>query len=136
MASYSQDNLHTMSTLETSNSPQQEEENLFPEIPYALPHEELNQFRRITRACAQKIGALPLALLLPQIKQVRRLVVDTPDQVFFHIVEDLIDLSLTEIEHPLNLILETPINNCSEPDDFFDEEGFNSKRSFLESDDI
>jgi hypothetical protein len=36
----------------------------------------------------------------------------TPDQVFVHIVEDLIDLSLTEIEHSLNLIPETPADKC------------------------
>ena len=52
MASHSQDIPHTLSTPETSNSPQQEEEHIFPKIPYALPHEELNQFRRITRAYA------------------------------------------------------------------------------------
>jgi hypothetical protein len=63
-------------------------------------------------------------------------VVDTPDQVFVHTVEDLIDFSLTEIEHPLNLIPETPVGNCSEPDDFSDEEGFNSERSVSESDDM
>jgi hypothetical protein len=45
MASHSQDNPHTLSTLEMSNSPQQEEEHLFLEIPYALPHGELNQFK-------------------------------------------------------------------------------------------
>jgi hypothetical protein len=79
MASHSQENPHTLSTPETSNSPQQEEENLFLEIPYALPHEELNQFIRITRYYALKIGALPLALLLPRTKQVSRPVVDTPN---------------------------------------------------------
>jgi hypothetical protein len=65
MASHSQDNPHTLSTPEMSNSPQHKEENMFPDIPYALPHEELNQFRRITRAYARHIGAFPLALLLP-----------------------------------------------------------------------
>ena len=53
MASHSQDSPHTLSTPETSKSPQQEEEHLFPEIPYTLTHEELNQFRRITRAYAR-----------------------------------------------------------------------------------
>jgi hypothetical protein len=57
-------------------------------------------------------------------------VVDTLDQVFFHTVEDLIDFSLTEIKHPLNLIPKTPAGNYSEPDDFeSDEEGFNSNCS-------
>ena len=88
-------------------------EHLFPEIPYTLPHEELNEFRRINRAYAQQIGVLHLSPLLPRRKKVRRLVVDTPDQVFVHMVEELSDLSLTEIEHPLNLILKTPAGNHS-----------------------
>jgi hypothetical protein len=51
MASHSQEKPHKKSTPDTSNSPQhEEEEHLYPEIPYALPHEELNKFRRITRA--------------------------------------------------------------------------------------
>jgi hypothetical protein len=82
MASHSQDNPHTLSTPEMSNSPQPEEEQLFPEIPYALPHEELNQFRRITRAYARQIGVLPLAPILPRRKQISRPVVNTPDEVF------------------------------------------------------
>ena len=86
MASHSQDNPHTLSTHETTKSPQQEEEHLFPEIPYTLPHEELNQFRRIIRAYTRQIGSLPLAPLLPRRKQVRRPVVDTPDQVFVQII--------------------------------------------------
>jgi hypothetical protein len=137
MTSHSQDNPHTLSTPKTSNSPQQEEEHLFLEIPYALPHEELNQFIRIKRAYAQQIGALPLALLRPHRKQVSRPMVDTPDQVFFHTVEDLIFFSLTEIEHPLNQIHETPASNFSEPDDFeSDEEGFNSELLASESEDM
>jgi len=128
MSIHSQDNPHTLSNLETSNSPQQEEEHIFPEIPYALPHEELNQFRRITRDYARQIGALPLALLLPRIKKVRIILVDTPDQVFLHTVEDLINFSLVEIEHPLNLIPETLADNFSEPNNFeSNEEGFNSE---------
>jgi hypothetical protein len=96
----------------------------------------LNQFRRITRAYTRQIRALPLALLLPRIKQVSRPLVDTPDQVFVHTVEDLIDFSLTEIEHPLNLIPETLVNNFSDPDDFSYEEGFNSECSVWESDNL
>jgi hypothetical protein len=99
MASHSQDNPHTLSTHEMSNSPQQEEENSFLEIPYALPHEELNQFIRITRDYARHIGALPLALLLPRRTKVRRPVVETPGQFFVHTVEDVIDFNLTEIKH-------------------------------------
>jgi hypothetical protein len=118
MASQSQDNPHTESTPEMSNSPQNEEENLFPKIPYALPHEELNQFIRIIRAYTRQIGSFPLALLLPHRKQVGRPVVDTLDQGFVHIVEDLIYFSLTKIEQPLNLLLETPIGNYFEPNDF------------------
>jgi hypothetical protein len=125
MDSHYQENPRTVSTPEMSNSPQQEEEHLFPEIPYALPHEDLNQFRRITRYYSCQIRALPLASLLPHRKQVSRLVVNIPDQVFVHIVEDPIDFSLTEIKHPLNLIPKTLVDNCFEPEDFSDEKGFN-----------
>jgi hypothetical protein len=62
--------------------------------------------------------------------------VNTPKQVFVHTVEDLIDFSLTKIEHPLNLIPETPTDNFFEPDDFFDEEGINSERLVLGLDDM
>jgi hypothetical protein len=54
MASHSQDKPHTKTTPNMSKSPQQkEEEHPYPETPYALPHEELNKLRRITRAYAQ-----------------------------------------------------------------------------------
>jgi hypothetical protein len=132
MASHSQDNPHTLSTPEMSNSPQPEEERLFPDIPYALPHEELNQFRRITRAYARQIGVLSLALILPRRQKISRPVVDTPDQVFVHTVEDLIDFAITEIEHPLNLIPEMPVDDVSEPDDFLEEEEFNSGSEDME----
>jgi hypothetical protein len=62
--------------------------------------------------------------------------VNTPDQVFIHAVEDLIDFALTEIKHPHNLIPETPTGNVSEPDDFSEEEGFKSERSFSASRDM
>jgi hypothetical protein len=49
----------------------------------------------------------------------------------------MIDFSLTEIKHPLNLIPKTPASNYSESDDFeSDEEGPNSDHSTLESDDM
>jgi hypothetical protein len=69
-----------------------------------------------------------LASLLPRRKKIRRPVVESSYQVFVHIVEDLIDFTLTESEHPLNLIPETSTSNYFEPDDFFEEEGFNSER--------
>jgi hypothetical protein len=79
------------STPETSNSSKFEEEPFHPEIPYALPHEEVNQFRRITRAYTRQIDALSLTPILHQRKQQRRSVVSTPDEVFVHSIEDLID---------------------------------------------
>jgi hypothetical protein len=137
MASHSQDNPHTLSTPKMSNSPQHKEYHFLLEIPYDLPHKELNQFRRITRDYAQQIRALPLSPLLPHRKQVRRPMVDTPDQVFVHTLEDLIHLSLTKIEHPLNIIPENPAGNGSEPDDFeFDEEGFKLECSSSDLDDM
>jgi hypothetical protein len=63
-------------------------------------------------------------------------VVDTLDQVFVHIVEDLIDLSLAKIEHPLNLIPKTSYGNYFELDNFSDEEGFNSEHLVSELDDM
>jgi hypothetical protein len=57
-------------------------------------------------------------------------VVDTPDQVFVHTVEDLIDFSLTKIKHPLNLIPETPADNCSELDDFSTRKGLTLNAQF------
>jgi hypothetical protein len=132
MASHSQDSPHTMSTPETSNSPQPKEESFHPEIPYALPHKELNQFRRITRAYARQIGVLSLALILPRRKKISRSVVNTPDEVFMHTVEDLIDFTITEIQDPLDLIPEMPANDVSEPDDFSEEEEFNSESEDME----
>jgi hypothetical protein len=64
-------------------------------------------------------------------------VVDTPDQVFVHTVEDLVDFSLTDIEHPLNMIPKTPDGKYFEPDDFeSDEEWFNLDCSASDSDNM
>jgi hypothetical protein len=64
-------------------------------------------------------------------------VADTLDQVFVHTVEDLIDFTLTKIEHPLNLIPKTTPSNFSKLDDFqSNEEGFNLECSTSELDDM
>jgi hypothetical protein len=86
MDSHSQDIPHTMSTPKMSDSPQHEEERLFPDITYALRHEELNQFRRIIREYARQISVFPLAPLLPRRKQISIPVVESPNQVFVHMV--------------------------------------------------
>jgi hypothetical protein len=52
MASHSHENPHTLSTPKMSDSPQHKGQQLFHDIPYGIPHEELNQFIRITRAYA------------------------------------------------------------------------------------
>jgi hypothetical protein len=98
MVSHSTDKPHTLSTPKAGNSPQPEEEHFHPEIPYALPHEEVNQFRRIKRAYTRQISVLSSAPIPPQRKQQRRPVVITPDEVFIHSVEDLIDFAITEIQ--------------------------------------
>jgi hypothetical protein len=59
-------------------------------------------------------------------------VVNTPDEVFVHTVEDLIDFAITEIENPLNLVPEMPSNDVSEPDDLSKEEEFNSDSKDME----
>jgi hypothetical protein len=115
-----------------SNSPQPKEERLFHDIPYALPQEELNQFRRITRAYARQIGVFSLALILPRRQKIIRPVVDTPNHVCVNTVEDLIDFSITEIKHPLNLIPKIPSGDVSEPDDFSEEEDFKSGSKDME----
>jgi hypothetical protein len=65
MASHPTEILPLPSNPEVDNLPHSKEGYLHPEIPYALPHEEVNQFRRITRAYAQKIGAFPFTPILP-----------------------------------------------------------------------
>jgi hypothetical protein len=65
MASHPIDNSPLPITPKEDNSPHSEEEYPHLEIPYSLPHEEVNQFRRITRAYAQQIDAFPFPPILP-----------------------------------------------------------------------
>jgi len=121
-----------LSTPKTSNSPQPEEEPFHPEIPYALPHKEVNQFRQITRAYTPRIGALPITLILSQRKQQSRPVFSIPDEVFVHLIEDLIDFAITEIQDPLDLIPKTPTDNVYEQGDYSDGEEFNLESGSME----
>jgi hypothetical protein len=132
MASHPTDNPPLPSTPEVDNSPHSEEGYLHPEIPYALPHEEVNQFRRITRAYARQIDTFPFTPILPRRKQQGRPVVSTPDKVFVHSVEDLIDFAITKIQEPLDLIPETPADDISEPNDLSEEEEPNSDSEDME----
>jgi hypothetical protein len=132
MASHPTDNPPLLSTPEADNSPHSEEGHLHPEIPYALPHEEVNQFRRITRAYARQIDAFPFTPILPRRKQQSRLVVSTPDKVFVHSIEDLIDFMITEIQEPLDLIPETPADDIFEPNDLSEEEEPDSESEDME----
>jgi hypothetical protein len=59
-------------------------------------------------------------------------VVSAPNKVFVHSVEDLIDLAITEIQYRLDLIPEMLVDDVSEPDDFSEEEEFNSKSEDME----
>jgi hypothetical protein len=143
MASPIKDSPNTEGTPTTSESPQVEDgSHLHPEIPYAIPHDEVNAFRRITRAYARQIGALPLALFLPHRKKTARPVVDTPDHTFVHMVEDLVYFSLTEIDQPLSFIPETPLVTppTSTYSDVEDSESggasSNSENSDIESDNM
>jgi len=132
MASHSTDNPCLPSTPEADNSPHSEEGPLHPEIPYALPHEEVNQFRRITRAYARQIDALPFTPILPRRKQQRILVFITPVKFFVHSVEYLIDFAITKIQEPLDLILETSSDDISEHNTFSEEEEFDSDSKDME----
>jgi hypothetical protein len=76
---------------------------------------------------------LSLTPILPRRKQQSRPVVSTPDEVFVHSVEDLIDFAtITEIQEPLDLIPETPADNISEPNDCSEEEDLNSDSKYME----
>jgi hypothetical protein len=52
--------------------------------------------------------------------------INTPDKVFVHSIEDLIDFTITKIQEPLDLIPKTPVGDISELDDFLEEEDFDS----------
>jgi hypothetical protein len=134
MASHSIDNPHTLSAPKEGNSPQPDEEPFHPEIPYALPHEEVNQFRRIIRAYARQIDVFFLAPILPGRKKQSKLVVRALEEVFLHSVEDLIDFVITKIQEPLDLIPETPAGNISEKNGFSEEEEFESDFEDMEGD--
>jgi hypothetical protein len=97
MASHSIDIPHTLRNPKVGNSPQPEEEPFHPEIPYVVPHKEVNQFRIIIRSYARQIDVLSLAPILPQIKKQSRPMVSTPDEVFVHSVEDLIYFVIIKI---------------------------------------
>jgi hypothetical protein len=60
-------------------------------------------------------------------------VVNTLDEVFVHMIEDLIDFAFTEIQYPLDMIPETSADDISEPDDFSEEEEFNSESEDMEA---
>jgi hypothetical protein len=60
------------------------------------------------------------------------IIVSTLDEIFVHSVEDLIDLSITEIQYPLDLIPNMPANDIFEPNDFSEEEEFNSEFEDME----
>jgi hypothetical protein len=110
MAIPSQDSPNIEGTSTTSESPHVEDGSyLHLEIPYVIPYDEINTFQRITRAYARQIRAFPLALFLPCKKKTARLVVDTPYNTFVHMVEDLVDFSITKIDQPLSFIPETPL---------------------------
>jgi len=59
-------------------------------------------------------------------------VASTPEEVFLHSVEDLIDFAITKIEEPLDLIPEMPASNISEPNNFSEEEELKSDSEYME----
>jgi hypothetical protein len=92
----------------------------------------VNQLRRITRAYAWKISAFSLAPILPRRKKQSRLVVSTPDEVFIHSVEELIDFTIIKIQEPFDLIPEMLAADVSEPNDFSEEVEFDSDSEDME----
>jgi hypothetical protein len=53
-------------------------------------------------------------------------VVSTLDKVFVHSIKDLIYFAITEIQEPLDLIPETPVDDIPEPEEFSEEEELDS----------
>jgi hypothetical protein len=60
-------------------------------------------------------------------------VFNTLEKFFVHSVEDLIDFSITEIQEPLDLILEMPVATVSEPNEFSEEEEFDFDSKDMEN---
>jgi hypothetical protein len=129
------DNPLLPSNPEADNSPNSKEGPIHPEIPYALPHEEVNQFRRITRAYTWQIETFPFTPILPQRKEQSILVLITPDEVFVHFVKDLIYFVITKIQEPLDLIPKTPAGDIFEHDKFSEEEYFDFDSEDMEGND-
>jgi hypothetical protein len=64
----------------------------------------------------------PFTPILPRRKKQSRLVVSTPNEVFIHSVEDLIDFTITKIQEPLDLIPKMPASDISKPNNLSKEE--------------
>jgi hypothetical protein len=109
--------------------------DLHPDIPFTISHEEVDAFRIITREYDQQIKELPLAPLLPRRRRTVKPIVTTPKHTFVHTIEHLVDFTLLEIEQPLGLIPDTPAvtpptSNYSELEDSeYEEEESDSKAS-------
>jgi hypothetical protein len=132
MASHPTDNPPLPSTPKEDKSPHFEEGYLQPEINCALPHEEVNQFRRITKTYAKQISAFPFTPILPRRKQQSILVVSTPEKVLVHSVEDLIDFTINKIQETLDLIPKTPAGGISRANDLSEEEEPDSESKDME----
>ena len=82
---------------ENIGSEQEESESL-----YAIPFEEVDQFRRHTRSYVNKLSGLKFILPLPRRKSSRKIASYTKDSIIVENLEELVDLSIQEIVQPLD----------------------------------
>ena len=76
---------------------------------YAVPFEELDLFRRHSRSYIKKLGGLKVIPALPRRPSSHKLPSYTKDSILVENLEELVDLSIQEIVHPLDQLgLESP----------------------------
>ena len=69
---------------------------------YVVPFEEVDPFRRHTRAYVKKLGGLKVIPALPRGKASRKIASYTKDSILVENLEELVDISIQEIVHPLD----------------------------------
>lgn len=89
----------------SSNKAPKTQEPEFQELVFFILVPEVNLFRRITRNHARQLRILPTAPLLPQQRPSYLPVNEVGDHVEVQTLDDLVDLSLYDIENPVRQII-------------------------------
>lgn len=87
-------------------------------IPYVVSNKEVNAFRRTTPSYVKYIGVVPVTPFLSQRRNIIKTIVSTFEHTLAHIFEDLVELTLREIDQtfylaPNTLVIDvvTPLKN-------------------------